>query len=117
MEAILLVHRQQIERFGGASGIRDKALLMSALGATEHTWHYGGDLYQTAANYCYSLASNHPFIDGNKRVAAASMLIFLAMNGVRPPLTSEQLYQWTMSIVTGGLSRDDLASLLRGVSG
>jgi death-on-curing protein len=115
-EAVLMVHRQQIERFGGAAGIRDAALLESALGATEHVWHYGGDLYQAAANYCCALVRNHPFIDGNKRVAAASMLIFLVLNGVWPRLTSEQLYQWTIAIVTGELGRDDLAEKLRGIS-
>lgn len=112
--AVVLVHRQQIERFGGASGLRDEALLESALGAAEHCWHYGGDLYQTAAQYCYSLAHNHPFLDGNKRVAAAVMLIFLALNQIRPRLTAEQLYEWTMAITTGQLSRDALAERLRG---
>lgn len=113
-QAVLLVHRQQIERFGGASGLRDEALLESALGAAEHCWHYGGDLHQTAAQYGYSLANNHPFIDGNKRVAAAVMLIFLVLNQMRPRLTAEQLYEWTMAIATGQLSRDELAERLRG---
>jgi len=112
-QAVLLVHREQIERFGGASGLRDEGLLESALGAAEHCWHYGGDLHQTAAQYCYSLSHNHPFIDGNKRVAAAVMLIFLALNQVYLRLTSAQLYQWTMAIATSQLSRDDLAERLR----
>lgn len=112
-QAVLLIHRQQIERFGGSFGIRDESLLDSALGAAEQGWHYSGDLYRTAAQYCYSLARNHPFIDGNKRVATAAMLIFLALNQVRPRLTSEEIYQWLIAIVTGQWSRDDLAERLR----
>ena len=72
----LAIHRQQIERFGGTQGIRDEALLESALGAARQTWHYSRDIFQTAAQYCYSIANNHPFLDGNKRVAAACMLVF-----------------------------------------
>ena len=115
-QAVIMVHQQQIERFGGASGIRDERLLESALGAAEHCWHYRGDLYQTAAQYCFSLARNHPFVDGNKRVAAAAMLIFLALNKVRPKLTSELLYQWIIAIVTHQWGRDELAQQLRLVS-
>lgn len=77
----LIMHSQQIDRFGGDSGLRDAALLESALGAARQTWHYTGDLFQTAAQYCYSIANNHPFVDGNKRTAAACMLVFLVANG------------------------------------
>ena len=72
----LQIHQQQIDRFGGASGLRDEAMLESALGAALQSWHYTADIFHTAAQYCYSLANNHPFIDGNKRTAAACMLVF-----------------------------------------
>lgn len=113
---IMLIHQQQIARFGGAQGIRDEGLLDSALGSAQHCWHYTGDMHQTAAQYCVSLSRNHPFIDGNKRVAAAAMLIFLALNHITINITSEQLYDWTIATATGELARDDLAEYLRNAS-
>ena len=76
-ETTLLIQQSQISRFGGSSGLRDEALLESALGAAEQCWFYTEDIYQTAAQYCFSLAKKHPFVDGNKRIAAAIMLTFL----------------------------------------
>lgn len=109
----LKIHQQQINRFGGTHGLRDENLLESALGAAEQTWSYTNDMFQTAAQYCYSLANNHPFLDGNKRVAAACMLIFLVSNNLKPTMTNTQLYDWVISVATNEVSRDDLAELLR----
>lgn len=109
----LQIHRQQIERFGGTQGIRDEALLESALGAAQQTWHYSGDIFQTAAQYCHSVANNHPFLDGNKRTAAACMLVFLAANSKQPAMDNTQLYEWVIGIATRQLSRNDLADLLK----
>lgn len=109
----LTIHRQQIERFGGTQGIRDEALLESALGAARQIWHYSGDIFQTAAQYCYSLANNHPFLDGNKRAPAACMLVFLAANRKQPAMDNPQLYEWVISVATRQLSRDELAELLK----
>lgn len=109
----LQIHSQQIERFGGTQGIRDDALLESALGAAQQPWHYSGDIFQTAAQYCYSLANNHPFLDGNKRAAAASMLVFLAANHKQPAMDNTQLYVWVIDVATRQLSRDELADLLK----
>jgi death-on-curing protein len=55
----LTIHKQQVDRFGGIQGLRDEALLESALGAAQQTWHYSSDIFQTAAQYCFSLAGNH----------------------------------------------------------
>ncbi len=109
----LQIHRQQIERFGGTLGIRDEALLESALGAAQQTWHYSGDIFQTAAQYCYSLANNHPFLDGNKRVAAACMLVFLVANEKQPAMDNAQLYDWVINTATRQVSREDLAGFLK----
>ncbi|MDT4288899.1 type II toxin-antitoxin system death-on-curing family toxin [Methylomonas sp. MO1] len=109
----LTIHQQQIERFGGTQGIRDESLLESALGAAQQTWHYSGDIFQTAAQYCYSLANNHPFLDGNKRAAAACMLVFLAANHKQPAMDNIQLYEWVINVATRQLSRDELADLLK----
>ncbi|OAI12020.1 hypothetical protein A1507_19440 [Methylomonas koyamae] len=109
----LQIHSQQIARFGGALGIRDEALLESALGAAQQTWHYSGDIFQTASQYCYSLANNHPFLDGNKRVAAACMLVFLVANQKQPNLDSDQLYEWVINMATRQVNREDLADFLK----
>ncbi len=109
----LKIHQQQIGRFGGSPLLRDEALLESALGAAEQTWHYTQDIYQAAAQYCYSIARNHPFVDGNKRVAAACMLVFLVANQKQPLMTNAELYDWVIKTVTNELSREQLAELLK----
>ncbi|WP_445372622.1 hypothetical protein ACH518_08885 [Methylomonas sp. HW2-6] len=86
----LQIHRQQIERFGGALGIRDEALLASALGAARQTWHYCGDIFQIAAQYCYSLA-----------------------NQKRPTMDNDQLYDWGINTATQQVSREELADFLK----
>ena len=109
----LAIHQQQIERFGGSPLLRDEALLESALGAAEQTWHYTQDIYQAAAQYCYSIARNHPFVDGNKRLAAACMLVFLAANQKQALMTNAELYDWVIKAATNELSREQLAHLLK----
>jgi len=89
----LQIRSQQIEHFGGTLGIRDEALLESALSAARQTGHYSDDISQTAAQYSYSLANNRPFLDGNKRVAAACMLVFLVANKKRPAMDNAQFLQ------------------------
>nr|WP_232215280.1 Fic family protein [Methylovulum miyakonense] len=84
----------------------------SALGAAEQTWHYTQDSYQAAAQYCYSIARNHPFVDGNKRVAAACMMVFLVANQKQPLITNTELYDWVIQVFTNELTREALADLL-----
>src|SRR5262245_50033502 len=84
-DEVLEIHRQQIERFGGRPGVRDVGLLDSALampaaGIGGERLH--GDAYEMAAAYLFHLAKNHPFFDGNKRVAAHSAYVFLSLNGL-----------------------------------
>src|SRR3990172_139005 len=95
LEAVLAIHYDQINTFGGSHGLRDQGLLESALGQARQTFDYTDDIYQAAAQYCVSLAKNHPFVDGNKRTASDSMLTFLVLNGIQPTLTSGQLFDWT----------------------
>ena len=109
----LKIHQQQILRFGGLNGIRDQFLLESAINAPEQTWRYTENIYQTAAQYCYSIANNHPFLDGNKRTATSCMLIFLIKNGVKLNISNENLYKWVIEITTNLMNRDELAQLLK----
>ncbi len=82
---ILLLHEQLIAETGGSSGLRDEGMLDSALNAPFQT--FGGEgvypsLQQKPARLCFGLVKNHPFVDGNKRIGAHVMLVFLALNGV-----------------------------------
>ena len=82
---ILLIHDQLITETGGSSGLLDEGLLDSALNAPFQT--FGEEdvypsLQQKAARLCFGLVKNHPFVDGNKRIGAHAMLVFLALNGV-----------------------------------
>jgi len=108
----MTIHHDQVNTFGGSHGLRDLGLLESALGQARQTFEYTHDIYQAAAQYCVSIAKNHPFVDGNKRTAADCMLTFLVLNGIDPLLTSEQLYEWTIRVAIGKLSRQQLAVLL-----
>ena len=83
-------HADQLQQHQGRAGIRDENLLESALARPINKWHYGEtDLLVLAAAYGYGLASNHPFFDGNKRVAFVAMAVFLRLNGYR--LTASQV--------------------------
>ena len=113
LEAVIAIHYDQISTFGGTHGLRDQKLLESALGQARQTYAYTKDIYETAAQYCFSLAKNHPFVDGNKRTAADCMLTFLVLNRIEPTLTVEQLFEWTLRVAIGKLDRPGLAVLLR----
>lgn len=78
------IQQYQIRNFGGDYGLRDKALLESAIGGIQLT--FGGqylypDIYSQAAAYLYHICKNHPFVDGNKRAGAMTAVVFLELNG------------------------------------
>src|SRR5215831_19502886 len=79
----IAIHSRQLRRFGGAPGLRDEALLRSALERPVNKWHYEqAELPELAAAYAFGLVKNHGFVDGNKRIAFMTMLAFLRKNGV-----------------------------------
>ncbi len=83
IDLVLDIHSEQLALFGGPDGLRDRGLLESALGRPINKHAYGeNDLAVLAASYAFGLARNHPFIDGNKRVAFAAALVFLGLNGM-----------------------------------
>ena len=92
---VLAMHTDQIERYGGAVGVRDLGLLESALYRPQ-TGYYA-DLIEEAAALWESLSQNHPFVDGNKRTAFAAVYTFLAINGLRFTAGAEP----TIAFVTG----------------
>ena len=111
LEDVLSIHNVLIERFGGASGVRDEALLDSALAQPAQTFD-GIDLYPTmeekAARYAYGIINNHPFVDGNKRAGAAALGMFLRANGRRFKPRHDELYETILGVADGSVSYDDL---------
>ncbi len=82
-DVVIAVHQMLLAEHGGLSGIRDNALLDSALNRPEQHFSYNSNtsVFELAASYCYGLSMNHPFLDGNKRVSLTVSAIFLELNG------------------------------------
>ena len=108
---ILLLHEQLIAETGGSSGLRDEGMLDSALNTPFQTFA-GEDVYpslrQKAARLCFGLVKNHPFADGNKRIGAHVMLVFLALNGIELQHTQAELSEVILQLAAGTLQSTDL---------
>lgn len=116
VDIVLEIHAEAISQFGGSEGLRDRALLESAIAAPQAS--FGGespfsDVVEVAASYLYYLCSNHPFIDGNKRVALGSCLVFLQLNGLKPSPDSDEWENLTLAVAASVLSRDEVTERLR----
>jgi death on curing protein len=112
---VVEIHADQIRRYGGQAGLRDFGLLQSALAQPEAS--FGGvwlhsDFYEMAAAYAYHVCQNHPFVDGNKRTALASALVFLELNGVSLRDPRGRLKNAMIRLAAGRMSKDDFAKLL-----
>ncbi|NEO47689.1 MAG: type II toxin-antitoxin system death-on-curing family toxin [Moorea sp. SIO4A3] len=81
-QAVIAIHDKLILEHGGCSGLRDPNLLSSSLARPKHLFYYidSASLFDIAAAYAFSLAKNHPFVDGNKRIALAVIDVFLRLN-------------------------------------
>ncbi len=110
-EQIIMLHSQLIAETGGTDGIRDEALLESALNAPFQTF---GDtqafpsIQQKAARLGYGLIQNHAFIDGNKRIGAHTMLVFLALNNIELEYSQNELIDIVLKVADGKASFNDL---------
>ncbi|WP_075288631.1 type II toxin-antitoxin system death-on-curing family toxin [Pararhizobium arenae] len=112
-----ILHSMQIERFGGAAGLRDEGILESALNRSVNKAHYGcDDVIELAATYLFGLAKNHPFIDGNKRIAIVAAGIFLEENGWTIDTTNAHLYSFVMGVAAGEIDEEGAARFLRDVT-
>ncbi|QMS89990.1 type II toxin-antitoxin system death-on-curing family toxin [Nostoc edaphicum CCNP1411] len=112
---VLDIHQDEINSFGGTSGVRDEGLLDSALAQPQAT--FGGELlhptiHEQAAAYLYHLAMNHPFIDGNKRTAFAVMDTFITLNGYSLNLSQEQAYNLVIRVVQKEISKEELSAFM-----
>ena len=114
-EQILLLHSQLIREFGGSDGVRDYNLLESAL-ETPFQSFAGEELYPTihakAARLGYGLIKNHCMIDGNKRIGAHAMLVFLAINGIEMKYTQKELYETVLAAAAGNIDYEALLQWL-----
>jgi death-on-curing protein len=115
-ENVLRLHAQSIEEFGGASGLRDRGMLESAVSMPQAT--FGGeflhpDLPAMAGAYLYHLSQAHPFIDGNKRTAMAAALVFVSLNGAEVVATDDELIALGLGVASSEISKDEVITRLR----
>jgi death-on-curing protein len=113
---VLAIHARQVAEHGGSQGIRDEALLESALARAQQLAAYGDpipDLADLAAALAFGLARNHPFVDGNKRTAHVAYRTFLVLNGADVIATDEEKYLAMMGLAEGKLSKREFAAWLR----
>ena len=112
---VLAIHADQVQSHGGSLGLRDRGLLESALERPKNRFQYDpeADLSALAAAYGFGLAQNHPFVDGNKRVAFQAMYLFLGLNGFRIEAAEEEVVLLILSLASGQLDEDSLAAWLR----
>ena len=110
-EQVLMLHGQLIEVTGGSKGIRDEGMLESALFNPFRS--FGGEelspgIQAKAAQLCYGLVKNHAMLDGNKRLGAHVMLVFLALNGYELTYSQKELSDTILALASGELGKDEL---------
>jgi death on curing protein len=115
LDEVLALHEDQIRRYGGAAGLRDAALLSSAVATPRATFDgelLHGTLFERAAAYLYHLARNHPFVDGNKRTALAACLAFLWLNDHEVEAGEDELTDLVIGVAAGRVSKAQVAVFL-----
>lgn len=114
-KTVLAIHQRQLAEHGGPEGLRDEGLLDSALARPHNLMAYSDTpptLARLAAAYAFGIARNHPFVDGNKRVAYVACLLFLRLNGQLLQASTADKYQIFMRLADGNLSEEDFAQWL-----
>jgi len=113
---VVEIHADQLERYGGASGIRDIGLLESAVAMPEAGFggeYLHGDVFEMAAAYLFHIVRNHPFVDGNKRTGAVAAIVFLELNGHELRSSERALETLVSSVAEGKKRRHEIAVFLR----
>lgn len=116
---VLAVHYDLIRQHGGSHGLRDEGLLESALARPLNRWAYSEvskarpELHELAAAYGVGIAKNHPFVDGNKRVAFQAMFVFLGLNGRRIVASEPAVVELMTGVADGSIQEDVLATWLQ----
>jgi death-on-curing protein len=110
------IHAEVIAAYGGLDGLRDEGLLESAIAAPQAT-AFGAspfaDLIEVAAAYLFYLCRNHPFNDGNKRVAMAASIVFMRLNGLNPAPDSDAWEALLLDVASSQLDRPQATERLR----
>ena len=113
-KTVLALHEEQLAEHGGGVGIRDRGLLDSALVRPQQLAHYGdADIAALAAAYGFGLAKNHPFIDGNKRVAFAVVETFLLLNGIELVADDTDCVTTMLDLAAGEIGEEHFADWIR----
>ena len=116
LDEVLRLQRIQIDQFGGSQGLRDAGLLESALAQPEAMFggHYVHDgLAAMAGAYLFHLAKNHAFVDGNKRIAAATALLFMGLNRALYDIGPGEYADLTLRVAAGEIGKDDAIQFFR----
>jgi len=118
VDAVLAIHAEVLAAHGGSPGLRSRELLESAVAAPQATMMgmpMISDPIEIAAAYLFYLCSNHAFVDGNKRVALATCLVFLSENGLlnNEELDADAWENLTLAVAAGVLNRDEVTERLR----
>lgn len=115
-EQVLFIHSRLIQSTGGAHGIRDLSMLLSALGRPQATFD-GNDLYDDlfskAASLLDSLIRNHPFVDGNKRTAITAAALFMKLNGFSLVVSNEEMARFTLACAQSKVTLEEMSAWLR----
>ena len=113
-QVVEALHAEQLRRHGGAQGLRDENILESALYRAENKAAYGDPtIHELAAAYVFGLARNHAFVDGNKRTAIVTAMLFLHLNGYSTTANDGELYLFTMGVASGEIGEAGAATFFR----
>jgi death on curing protein len=113
-ELVLAIHDRLLVEHGGGEGVRDEALLQSALSRPlNHIAYANSDVIELAAKYTAGIVQNHPFIDGNKRTGFLVGVLFLELNGYRFTATEEAAAQAVIDLAAGAMDENGFCEFLR----
>lgn len=117
-DIVIAIHARQLAEHGGTEGLRDRGMLQSALARPQQLWAYANpDLYDLAAAYAFGLSKNHPFLDGNKRIAAVICETLLDLYGREVQLTEAEKYVQYYGLAAGEHTEESFVQWLRENSG
>ncbi len=115
LDEVLGIHADQIRRYGGSSGLRDLALLQSALAMPETTFadeFLHATVFEMAGAYLFHIARNHPFVDGNKRTALMCALVFLGLNDEHLNADPDALFALVDGVAAGSVEKAEVSVFL-----
>lgn len=113
-DVVYALHNRQLAEHGGGQGVRSRGRLESALNAPKNKFHdKQAGVEELAASYTFSLANNHPFVDGNKRTAYVCMRLFLKLNGKDIDATPEQKVKVMLDLASGQIDHDALTAWIK----